>query len=169
MGTKYLNTGNRPLPSLEFPGYGAVVSKELAEPARPAAVRGHPQDAAGGRRSRRRVRPVQHAIDAARRPAVHGPRHHAGPRPDGREDRAAAASCSPTSTRPSATTRRTAACSRGSTASRSGPTTSSARRGPAGPSTSARSRRRSPSCSRTTRSRRAACWRRGWSRRACGS
>jgi hypothetical protein len=33
MGTKYLNTGNRPLPSLEFPGYGAVVSKELPAPA----------------------------------------------------------------------------------------------------------------------------------------
>ena len=32
LGTKYLNTGNRPLPSLEFPGYGAVVSKELAGP-----------------------------------------------------------------------------------------------------------------------------------------
>lgn len=32
MGTKYLNTGNRPLPSLEYPGYGAVVSKELASP-----------------------------------------------------------------------------------------------------------------------------------------
>src|SRR5262245_19933521 len=32
MGTKYLNTGNRPLPSLEFPGYGSVVSKELASP-----------------------------------------------------------------------------------------------------------------------------------------
>jgi Protein of unknown function (DUF1501) len=32
MGTKYLNTGNRPLASLEFPGYGAVVSKELASP-----------------------------------------------------------------------------------------------------------------------------------------
>src|SRR5206468_7861722 len=32
MGTKYLNTGNRPLPSLEFPGYGAVVSKELTCP-----------------------------------------------------------------------------------------------------------------------------------------
>jgi hypothetical protein len=32
MGTKYVNTGNRPLPSLEFPGYGAVVSKELASP-----------------------------------------------------------------------------------------------------------------------------------------
>lgn len=32
MGTKYLNTGNRPLPSLEFPGYGAVVSKELESP-----------------------------------------------------------------------------------------------------------------------------------------
>jgi len=32
MGTKYLNTGNRPLPSLEFPGYGAVVSRELPNP-----------------------------------------------------------------------------------------------------------------------------------------
>lgn len=32
MGTKYLNTGNRPLPSLEYPGYGAVVSKELPSP-----------------------------------------------------------------------------------------------------------------------------------------
>src|SRR5918999_62712 len=29
MGIKYMNTGNRPLPSLEYPGYGAVVSKEL--------------------------------------------------------------------------------------------------------------------------------------------
>ena len=32
-GTKYLNTGNRPLPSLAFPGYGAVVSKEMPGPA----------------------------------------------------------------------------------------------------------------------------------------
>jgi hypothetical protein len=31
-GTKYMNTGNRPIPSLEFPGYGAVVSKELPGP-----------------------------------------------------------------------------------------------------------------------------------------
>jgi hypothetical protein len=30
LGTKYLNTGNRPLPSLEFPGYGAVIAKELS-------------------------------------------------------------------------------------------------------------------------------------------
>ena len=29
LGTKYLTTGNRPLPSLEYPGYGAVVSREL--------------------------------------------------------------------------------------------------------------------------------------------
>ncbi len=29
LGTKYMNTGNRPLPSLEYPGYGAVVAKEL--------------------------------------------------------------------------------------------------------------------------------------------
>ena len=32
LGSKYMNTGNRPLPSLEFPGYGAVVSKELTSP-----------------------------------------------------------------------------------------------------------------------------------------
>ncbi|MFN4258233.1 MAG: DUF1501 domain-containing protein [Gemmataceae bacterium] len=30
LGTTYLNTGSRPLPSLIYPGYGAVVSKELA-------------------------------------------------------------------------------------------------------------------------------------------
>ncbi|MCA9047847.1 MAG: DUF1501 domain-containing protein, partial [Planctomycetaceae bacterium] len=30
LGTEYVNTGNRPLPSLEFPGYGAVISKELS-------------------------------------------------------------------------------------------------------------------------------------------
>jgi hypothetical protein len=29
LGTKYLTTGNRPLPSLEYPGYGAVVGREL--------------------------------------------------------------------------------------------------------------------------------------------
>lgn len=29
LGTEYVNSGNRPLASLEFPGYGAVVSKEL--------------------------------------------------------------------------------------------------------------------------------------------
>lgn len=29
LGSKYLNTGNRPLPSLEYPGLGCVVSKEL--------------------------------------------------------------------------------------------------------------------------------------------
>jgi uncharacterized protein (DUF1501 family) len=28
LGTKYVNTGNRPIPSLEFPGYGSVVTKE---------------------------------------------------------------------------------------------------------------------------------------------
>lgn len=29
LGTEYVNTGNRPLPSLEFPGFGAVISREL--------------------------------------------------------------------------------------------------------------------------------------------
>ena len=57
LGTKYVNTGNRPLPSLEFPGYGAVVSKELPAPTRPAAVRGDPEHAAGGRLSRRASTP----------------------------------------------------------------------------------------------------------------
>jgi hypothetical protein len=32
LGTKYMITGNRPLPSLVFPGYGAVVSKERPGP-----------------------------------------------------------------------------------------------------------------------------------------
>ncbi len=39
LGQKYLNTGNRPLPSLEYPCYGSVVSKELAgEPNLPSFV-----------------------------------------------------------------------------------------------------------------------------------
>lgn len=29
LGTRYMNTGNRPLPSLEFPGFGSIVAKEL--------------------------------------------------------------------------------------------------------------------------------------------
>lgn len=32
LGTKYMITGNRPLPSVEYPGYGAVVAKELPSP-----------------------------------------------------------------------------------------------------------------------------------------
>ena len=32
LGSEYVNTGNRPLPSLEFPGYAAVVAKELGGP-----------------------------------------------------------------------------------------------------------------------------------------
>ncbi len=32
LGSEYVNCGNRPLPSLEFPGYSAVVSKELGGP-----------------------------------------------------------------------------------------------------------------------------------------
>ena len=55
-GTKYMNTGNRPLPSLEFPGFGAVVSKELTGASDLPAVRRDPEHAAGRRFSRRRVR-----------------------------------------------------------------------------------------------------------------
>ena len=33
LGTRYMNTGNRPIPSLEFPGFGAVVTKERPGPA----------------------------------------------------------------------------------------------------------------------------------------
>jgi hypothetical protein len=32
LGTQYVNCGNRPIPSLEFPGYGSVVAKELGGP-----------------------------------------------------------------------------------------------------------------------------------------
>jgi uncharacterized protein (DUF1501 family) len=39
LGSLYMNTGNRPLPSLSFPTYGAVVSKELGcSPDMPAYV-----------------------------------------------------------------------------------------------------------------------------------
>ena len=31
LGTDYVNAGTKPLPSLEFPGYGAVVSKETEQ------------------------------------------------------------------------------------------------------------------------------------------
>jgi hypothetical protein len=33
LGSLYMNTGNRPIPSLHFPAYGAVVAKELGAPA----------------------------------------------------------------------------------------------------------------------------------------
>jgi hypothetical protein len=33
LGTLYMGTGNRPLPSLSFPSYGAVVAKEMGSPA----------------------------------------------------------------------------------------------------------------------------------------
>ncbi len=39
LGTEYVNTGNRPLPSLEYPGYSAVVAKEMpGDPELPASV-----------------------------------------------------------------------------------------------------------------------------------
>lgn len=39
LGSKYMNTGNRPLPSLQFPGYGAVIAKEKPQnPAMPSFV-----------------------------------------------------------------------------------------------------------------------------------
>ena len=43
LGTEYVNAGSRPIPSLEYPSYGAVVTKELGGPQRPAAVRRHSQ------------------------------------------------------------------------------------------------------------------------------
>ncbi len=40
LGTEYVNTGNKPLPSIEFPGYGAVMTKEAKtlEPDLPSFV-----------------------------------------------------------------------------------------------------------------------------------
>jgi hypothetical protein len=32
LGTEYVNTGNRPIPALEYPGYGAVAARELSTP-----------------------------------------------------------------------------------------------------------------------------------------
>jgi hypothetical protein len=48
LGTEYMNTGNRPLPSLVYPGLGAVVSKEVpgaAELPHFVAIPGTPQKA----------------------------------------------------------------------------------------------------------------------------
>ncbi len=49
LGSIYLGTGNRPLPSLQFPAYGAVVSKELGDvPELPPFVAiGHQYNATG--------------------------------------------------------------------------------------------------------------------------
>jgi hypothetical protein len=47
LGTRYLVTGNRPLPSLEYPGYGAVIAREMkADPDLPpfVAIPSTPQD-----------------------------------------------------------------------------------------------------------------------------
>jgi hypothetical protein len=33
LGSEYVNTGSKPIPSLEYPGYGSVVTKELGGPA----------------------------------------------------------------------------------------------------------------------------------------
>ncbi|MFK7821670.1 MAG: DUF1501 domain-containing protein [Planctomycetaceae bacterium] len=39
LGTEYVNSGNRPLPSLEYPGFSAVVSKEMpGDPELPGSV-----------------------------------------------------------------------------------------------------------------------------------
>ena len=39
LGTDYMNTGNRPMGSLEYPSYGAVISREMSAPKElPAAV-----------------------------------------------------------------------------------------------------------------------------------
>lgn len=66
MGIKYLHTGNRPLSSLEFPGYGAVVSRKLPGRRDMPPVVAIPKNAANARRVGRAVRTLQHAGRAAR-------------------------------------------------------------------------------------------------------
>ena len=80
LGTKYLNTGNRPLPSLEFPGYGAVVSKELPGSDGPAALRRHSQHAAARGYLGVQYAPLADERTPAAGPAVFGSRHLAGQR-----------------------------------------------------------------------------------------
>ncbi len=74
LGTKYMNTGNRPLPSLEFPGYGAVVTKELpADPDLPpfVAIPNTPPGAGLPRRAVRRPVDQRHAqAPASRSPSA---------------------------------------------------------------------------------------------------
>jgi len=84
LGSKYMNTGNRPIPSLEFPGYGAGRQQGA----------GRPPDLPPSSRSRTRRRSPATAASStprsARRspeegPAVLGPRDHARARDDDRE------------------------------------------------------------------------------------
>src|SRR5688572_27338149 len=48
LGTKYMLTGNRPLPSLEYPAIGSVVSKELKSPVDMPPYVAVPNTTAGG-------------------------------------------------------------------------------------------------------------------------
>ena len=137
LGTEYLNTGSRPVPSLVYPGYGAVVSKELPGRRRPAALRRRPDHAAEGRLPRRALRPAADQRRPGSRPAVRRPRHLAGRRPDRRAVREAAEAARPSSTRPSTGRGRQQAGRRAGPVRAAGVRHDHARRRPARRSTSA--------------------------------
>jgi hypothetical protein len=62
LGTEYVNTGSRPLPSLQYPGYGAVVAKETeaANPPDLAAVCGDSEQQPAAGFLGRQVRAAEH-------------------------------------------------------------------------------------------------------------
>ena len=169
-GTKYMNTGNRPIPSLEFPGYGPVVTKEKGGPRDLPPFVAIPDTPQVAGYLGVEFAPFSTTSVPKAGPAVHGPGDHPPERPDRRGGREAPGPAQASSTRPSGASRRTATWSTASTGSRSGPTTSSARPGRARRSTSARRSPRSPSSFGDSADRpELPAGRPGWSSRASGS
>lgn len=97
LGSQYVNTGNRPIPSLEFPSYGAVVSKELGGPEELPLNVAIPQRP-GGRLSGRALLRALHRFDAPGRTAVRRAGHLARQRPH--RDRRPAAAAAARGSRP---------------------------------------------------------------------
>ena len=90
LGTRYMNTGTRPIPSLEYPGYAAVTSKELpVGPGLPAAVSIPNGPHAPGLLGRA-IRGSGNQLGAPARPEVFGPRRVAGRQPHDQRPGAAA-------------------------------------------------------------------------------
>ena len=167
-GNEVLTTGNRPLPSLEYPGYGAVVSKELPGPLELPTFVAVP----GGEETTGFLGVEYGPLNTGQTPRAGKPLEIRGLSLNGgitiadldRRQNLLRGSITPSI--PWAT--RTS-CWWASTASRSGPSPCSARPRSARRSTCPRSRRPSPSSSASIPSPRAACWPRGWWRPACGS
>ena len=74
LGTQYVITGNRPIASLDYPSYGAVVSKELPGRRDLPPFVAIPNTPMSGRLSGRAILGPEHQLRAAARAAIRRPR-----------------------------------------------------------------------------------------------